>query len=306
MMTNRVSSLSRMTHSPFVQFILRNLLRVAAFCFGIIVGAVIGGLAPLGEARQPSSVAPAIVDFDPTQVPLSRTEYCLRAKGAEYAQLLAASRENQTDFLNQGGLIDGGVCWWHSRLQRSALYLTYFNPQKRRPTLEEVNAILRRLEKNESVVEIGGYKNWREFSSDWASTIQDRLEGWQVRDGFIRQAWVRGLRNRAQIRNDARAAAKLRKLVEEIAVQTEVMKRITYVKVQIPGITAHAWLILSAKKNDDGYTLKYLDSNYRGVRTYTYKFGDQTIDDYGGFLPYVEQVSDFEKIEKAASAYCGS
>jgi len=340
----------KLTGNGFVDFFLRNILRVFAFAAGILAGAVIGGMTPQGSAATPAeldpprspphllsadseedlspeSVAaldgdrldlemeqlrvlrrpmdPPPVSEDPQAPPHSREEYCRRSSEERYAQTLGLGEENRMAFINAGGLFNGGVCWWHSRLQRSALELVVFRPELPRPSEEQVNEMLRALERNERVIEIGGFSDWAQFTDHYPILIQRHLDRWQLRDGFLRQAWVRGLMG-PSVAHGPHAAQRLRKLVQAIVHEVEVLRRVTYVKVQIPGITSHAWLVLSARPTDEGIDLVYLDSNYLQVRFYRYRYGDTAIELYGrkGFLPYVEQRGDFKKIDAAREAYC--
>ena len=250
-----------------------------------------------------ADVSPASPATTGSDVPKDRAEYCARETGRE--KFLGQFDANITAFRNDGGLFNGGVCWWHSRLQRSALYLAVFRPELPRPGYDEANELLKKLEANKQVVEIGGYRNWHEFSKDQEVLIQHRLNLWQARDGFLRQAWVRGLMNPAIDRSTG-AAENLKKLMQVIATEVEVEKRVTYVKVQLPGITSHAWLILAARPIPTGIDLVLLDSNYLSVTSYSYHYGDTAIHAYDrhGFLPYVEQRGDFKKFEAAKSTYC--
>ena len=44
---------------------------------------------------------------------------------------------NLMSFKNQGGLFNGGVCWWHSRFQRNIFYLSIFRPDLNKPLKSE-------------------------------------------------------------------------------------------------------------------------------------------------------------------------
>jgi hypothetical protein len=77
----------------------------------------------------------------------SREEYKEKAVSEKYFRSLAASHPsginpNLFSFSNTGGILNGGVCWWHSRMQRAALYLTVYLPDMPPPSKPEVRRIL--------------------------------------------------------------------------------------------------------------------------------------------------------------------
>ena len=92
-----------------------------------------------------------------------------------------SNSNNRLSFTNSGGLVNGGVCWWHSRFTRNANYVAVFSPDKakphnktmrrpkkparkspikRLPAPGSVKYILKQI-KYGKVVEIPGYKNLR-------------------------------------------------------------------------------------------------------------------------------------------------
>lgn len=91
---------------------------------------------------------------------MSREEYAARAVSPGYARALAAnppgaaSNPNLLAFGNSGGLLRNGVCWWHSRFTRAALYLVYFEPSKPKPDARTARKAIRSLMNADRVVEI--------------------------------------------------------------------------------------------------------------------------------------------------------
>ncbi|MGK5087603.1 hypothetical protein WDW86_08600 [Bdellovibrionota bacterium FG-2] len=104
-------------------------------------------------------------------------------------------------FSNQGGAFSSGVCWWLSRFQRAALYLARFYPELPKPTADEARKLIRRLAQMNEVVEIPGYRNIFDFSCDFSTLIQRRLERWQILDGIFRFAWIEGIRGKSALPN---------------------------------------------------------------------------------------------------------
>lgn len=234
--------------------------------------------------------------------PISKNEFCLRDQSRDNFYMIQ-NQESFIDFNNEGGLFNQGVCWWHSRLTRSANYLTVYRPDLPKPQDEdEVYDLLDRLHNLKQVVEIPGYENFETFTREWKNVVTDYLDQWQIKNG-LKGAWIRGVSGSTDP-NPTYMAELMKTLYQKVAVQ----KRVTYLKLQYPGITAHAWLVVDIKKLTDGYLLYVIDSNYRRVITHRYYQGDgdvRPLREKGvRFVPYIEQEEDFQKMNKAIKAYC--
>ena len=241
--------------------------------------------------------SPAFADSSPK----SRNEFCLRSGNLDNFKQIAADDDNRLSFKNAGGIFGGGVCWWHSRFQRSATYLSVYRPDLSKPTLAQAKDIIHAIRWNDHVVEIPGYATLYDFSKDWHKEIQDELNRWQFRDATLRFAWVRGLWN-----SPFGNAAKLESIMHRLYTEVEEKSRITYMKLQLKGIPSHAWLILGMEEVPSGYMLQIIDSNFKDLVHYKYTYGDRTFEygTYGSFEPYVEQTKDFSKINTAIHDYC--
>ena len=211
------------------------------------------------------------------------------------------SPKNRIAFRNMGGLNNGGVCWWHSRLQRSAIYLSEFAPTKSKPTESEALKIVRQLVYFSGVVEIPGYENFSEFSQDFASIIQKELDRWQIRDAFINQQWIRGLHGRSTMAPED-LELHMNALYEKFLTAEPGM----WTMAQMKGISSHALLFLGMTKTDLGYQLRVIDSNLpNATRELEYHFGDETIDladDH--FIPYLGFQNDQKSINQTLKRYC--
>src|SRR5262245_2698307 len=97
-------------------------------------------------------------------VPEPRAAFCEERRSPDFARIIE-DRGMRLGFENAGGLLGGGVCWWHSRFQRAIWHLAVFLPRAPRPDREETRRIVRRLATRKEVVEIPGYADAREFSS---------------------------------------------------------------------------------------------------------------------------------------------
>lgn len=229
-----------------------------------------------------------------------QNSFCIRVQNNGQVQTIS-QLENRIAFNNAGGIFKSGVCWWHSRLQRAATYLTVFHPERKKPTTsKEANRILNRIKSLKEVVEIPGYQNFHEFTEAWKRTTQKFLNTWQIEDALLHQAWIRGLQGSPR-ENAEKLQAVMIRLQEEIR-----RNKITFLKLQLKGIAAHAWLVYSIEEIPQGMRLWIIDSNDRDAVFYDYSWGDRSFktDYYGSFMPYLEQTEDFKWINNSVSRYC--
>lgn len=210
-------------------------------------------------------------------------------------------------FDNEGGLGNGGVCWWHSRFQRAVWYLAEFKPELQKPARAEATRIIDRIAHFDGVTEIPGYTNFYDFSRDFQDVIQRELNQWQARDGFINQAWLRGISGKA--RYTPRGAA-LRMENLYLAYETaQKNNEIVWLKLQMPGVVAHAALMLSMiRASHGGFELQVVDSNYPGeTKTWRFRDGDTHIQapDYEEpFMPFDGYERDLNKASRDLKRYC--
>ena len=228
----------------------------------------------------------------------SAENFCSDRKSERYTKDLLSQRSNQISFRNHGGLINGGVCWWHSRLTRKFAYLAIYRPDLPKPTSEEASKIIRRIRLG-NVTEVPGVRNLNEFSREYSTEVQDRLEKWQIGDGFVRQQWTVGLWGSSKT-----SAAKLKKRMDELYEYVEVEGNLAYQMLQIKGIDAHAWLVLNMKKTSNGYKMEVLDSNYSSTNTISYTYGQERIRSYGGLVPITGKKRELKRLKKAVKKYC--
>ncbi len=207
--------------------------------------------------------------------------------------------KNRISFRNEGGLFDGGVCWWHSRFQRAAIYLARYAPEKQKPSPAQAQKIVHDLTSMNHVVEIPGFENLFDFSLAFEPQIQKELDDWQLRDGFIFQQWARGLYGRSSLPPN-----EMKKRMSIIYSKFKKSLPGMWVMAQLPGITSHALLIIDMKPNADGFDLSFIDSNAPNTTLATsYHSGDRTVTAHG-MVPYVGFNEDFVKIEKALKSSC--
>lgn len=243
-----------------------------------------------------------------TTLPQNKAEFCARfgvnEADRQSIQDLSTEPTNLMAFKNNGGLFNGGVCWWHSRFQRNIFYLSQFKPDAPRLTkTQEIKNLIKEIRLGKSVVTITGFANFSEFSSAYQQLIQSELNDWQLYDGVILGSWIDGLKGETKVK-----AETLKSMLDEVYNYVEVEKKIAYQKLQIKGITSHAWLVIGMKKGNSGYELGLIDSNNpRMTENYSYKFGDESFVDksYGNFVPYLEFKREELRLLSVAKAYCG-
>lgn len=216
---------------------------------------------------------------------------------------LLANESSRIAFKNRGGLINGGVCWWHSRLQRASAYLVQYAPQKPRANAVEVRRILKTLQQMNAVVTIPGYDNFKSFSKDNEQEVQSVLENWQQLDGVFNFEWVRGISGRSTL-----PAAELEKQMADIYRLSLNSPTPIWLLAQIKGITSHSFLLHSIVKKANGFDLQVIDSNSPLIiRSVAYQVGQQNLHVTGDkttFIPYVGFQKDFNLITKALKKHC--
>ncbi len=252
-------------------------------------------IVPLDRNRDLPSASPAG----------SKEEFCGKTADPDYFRGLIMDPANRISFRNAGGLINGGVCWWHSFLEQRQIYLTVYRPELPKPTKEQVTGILDSYLRGNAVVEMPGYGNFYDFSLEWHELIQQMLNRWQITDGLT-GSWLNGLAGSSKVSSE-----ELRDRMDALFKEVDGRKRIVWQKLQFPGITAHAWLVADMSRTDYGdygYKLTVIDSNYSRPYTVSYFYGDTAISvpGYPNFVGYTQHLRELDKISRAQKKYCGS
>lgn len=229
-------------------------------------------------------------------------QFCSDRSSSTFSKNLSKSSDNLMAFQNFGGLANGGVCWWHSRFQRNALYLTIYKPAEAKPSKAEAQKIIDKIRSGKEIIEIPGFRNFYEFSRNHLAEIQRELEKWQKSDGILKFNWVIGLSG-----DNVVSAEKMKEQMDELYQYVEVEGNIGYQKLQIKGVTAHAWLVLNVKVTKNGYDLEVLDSNFPSqTSVYKYREGQTSFKHYayGEFTPYLERKGEMEKVQMTILKKC--
>lgn len=230
-------------------------------------------------------------------------------RGPERFAEVTRSPELRFSFDNAGGLFGGGVCWWHSRFQRAVWGLAEFDPAASKPTRAQAKSIIERLARFTRVEKIGGYADFRGFSADFQELIQKELNAWQIRDGFIRQEWIRGISGRANYdRQPARLAARMKEIARAFTV-ARARGEALWLMLQMRGITSHAALLIDVKEEVQGaLRFSVVDSNFpdRTEELY-FEPGMGSVENVyrRDVVPYLGFDSDLVKIRAARRRVCG-
>jgi hypothetical protein len=232
---------------------------------------------------------------------LSKEEFCEDRKYKSFVKGLTQNSSNLMGFRNRGGLFKGGICWWHSRFQRNALHLTYFNPQAAKPDSKTALKLIRDIRFQNGIVEIPGFENFEQFSTVFENEIQKELERWQKFES-VRFTWIRGLRGSTSVNPEF-----LKTLMDDLYEEVITNNNISFQKLQMKGVTAHAWLVINMIQTQEGYDLEVLDSNYPKQTTrYQYKFGDSHLmyPGYSQFVPYLEHTNEVQWLHETIKEEC--
>lgn len=235
-------------------------------------------------------------------LPHSKDEFCLRFTDSEKIQSLSSDQDNHMSFKNNGGLFNGGVCWWHSRFQRNILYLGILRPDLPKPPHVEAIKIIKAIRESSEIIIIPGFDSFYDFTKTYQDEIQKELNAWQIYDGLVLGGWIDGLEGDTKVAPDA-----LKSMMNELHDYVTNKKKIAYQKLQIKGITSHAWLVTNTKMHETGMDIGYIDSNDPvATNFYSYKNGDESffVKGYGNFVPYLEFKREEERISNLGKAYC--
>lgn len=233
---------------------------------------------------------------------LSKAEFCEMRQDLNNVKAMTMSYENLMSFRNRGGIGNGGVCWWHSRFQRNALYLTTYNPSAPQYTMQKIISQIKQIRAGNEVVVINGFRNFSEFSTQFQDLIQRELERWQKADGIKKFRWVNGLKGKAVV-----SPEKMKEIVDNLYRDVTIRGDIVYQKLQVKGITAHAWLVVGMEKTPWGYNLDVVDSNIPYTITmYSYRDGDTNFNHsvYGQFTPYTDHQDELDTAKWVIKDYC--
>ena len=244
------------------------------------------------------------------KLPPYKRKFCKRNE-FDIADKLIFSK-NRMAFINgtSFGLLNGGVCWWHSLFTRNATYLAHFLPEKQKPNYYQAIQLIKNIMAGKEVVEIGGFNNLKNFSEQYEKEIIETLESQQIHDGLFKGGLIDGITGTVH-----GSAKELQIKMDTLYSRMLARKKLVFQVLQMEGITAHAWLVIDiqpkrSKQNPllkVGYDLKVLDSNFNFPMHYQYHYGMKHfkfIATGKTFFPKNLYEGDHHIILKALDNYC--
>jgi hypothetical protein len=246
----------------------------------------------------------------------ARQTFCRQASNKEFFQNRLASSESRIAFDNEKKYsafnlvgIDGvkvGICWWHSRFQRSLNYLAVARPLNKgesRMTDQEIRAAINDVINETNVVELRGYKSILEFTEQNKEIILHFLTYWQLTE--VPQA-ARGLVGSSKA-DPENLKTKMHELYKDVMVN----KTIQFQVQQLEGIEAHSWIVFGMAKTFKnkkwvGYTILAVDSERAtSVDVVHYTFGDTQIGTVkNSYVPYTQRPQSELRYFTALAYYC--
>jgi hypothetical protein len=237
----------------------------------------------------------------PTTLFAQARNFCERNRG----DILALMHEPtaRISFKNAGGIGDGGVCWWHSRYQRSSFFLVKYAPEKAKPNAQQANQIISAIRNMDRVVTIPGHANFQSFTRAYQKQIQSVLNDWQIFDGLYNFQWIRGISGKPAL-----PPKEMEDRMNSVYQSFRQSPAGMWVMAQMEGIGSHAFLVVAMEQVNGGYDLDLIDSNVPlEVVSVRYQSGDQFLVTNRGsnrFVPYVGFQEDFRKISKSLVSFC--
>ena len=211
------------------------------------------------------------------------------------------------------GMKDGiGACWWHSKMQRSSLYLAMFRPELPAPTnREQVVEMLDMLRAGRQVIEIPGYSNMREFSNAWASEFEEVITKWQKENTWLDATWTRALDASLNEKVNPEQLRERMELLYQRLLSGEVLfQHLSY----LDELVVHSWLVIQMESIENGYRLTVLDSNQQysypvgstGYYQVEYYYGDRYLSYRNNKLvpSFEPNEKEYDNLKYARDIYC--
>jgi hypothetical protein len=237
----------------------------------------------------------------PTTLLAQGRDFCARNRNDILA--LMAQPSARMAFKNNGGIGNGGVCWWHSRYQRSSFFLVKYAPEKAKPNWLQLQQIINGIRNMNSVVTIPGFADFQSFTRAYQNQIQGVLNDWQVFDGVFNFEWIRGISG-----NSALPPKDMEARMDAVYQSYRQSPAAMWVLAQMQGISSHAFLVIHMEKVNGGYDMDLIDSNHPlEIVSVRYQSGDQFLVTNRGsnqFVPYVGFQDDFRKIKASLVGHC--
>jgi hypothetical protein len=239
------------------------ILLTAALCLASVQGA----------AQAP------IVGYDEPN-PLASADICKMR--AEDFLVKAQHPSNLTSNFNAAGPLGTGLCWWHSKMQRAAIYLAVFDqPEMPKPTKAEALHIFAMLRDLKEVVSIPGFQNWFDFTAAFHDEFYQILGHWEIRD-TVQLEFLKG------VRIQSTSPETLQKISQEV----NDYKRLTFLLLKMDSLSAHSWLAQSFELEGTNFNIGFIDSNIpSNVNRYETKLNRYSIQMHTGLQETTDSVT---------------
>ncbi len=194
-----------------------------------------------------------------TSWPTSREHLCQMARRPELfknrilsgkSTFPAAFRDSQGKVvLKLSGYFNTGLCWWASRFERAATYLTIFRPEMETETRldsDYVKSMYERIFSMRGVVEIPA-KSLHDFIAKYPKELESVLSRAQLNE-TIKGKFFQGMKGESCPEGLGSRRGEIQKIINEVN-----KGRIAYVMLQKPGLSAHSALVVEAEELDDDH-----------------------------------------------------
>lgn len=236
------------------------------------------------------------------------TDLLLRTLNNDVTLLGTDARKQSLAFDNPAGTFQTGLCWFHSRLQRSAMYLAHFRPELPKPGKLVAKQLIRELIWMDRVVVVPGFADLHEFSEHYRAEFISALNKWSV---VTVPAMASRLGDRARENDPNEVRYRIESLYRLWNERREVLF-LRYSTGDFPlGLFSHSKLILQAEPLYEtgqvaprvtGYRFLELDPN-ASVRPYwVYQYFTASSEPVA--IGYVAYDGDLVSISKALREYC--
>lgn len=203
----------------------------------------------------------------------------------------AAHPGNLTANANASGPLNTGLCWWHSKMQRAAIYLAVFDrPAQPRPTQAEAIQIFKQLRDYKAVVSIPGFIDWNEFTEAFRLEFYQVLGHWEIQES-LRLGFVQGLR--AEVPTSTQ-------MLQKISDEVNDYKRVTFLLLKMRYLEAHSWLVQSMDLKGSDFKMDFIDSNWSNhVTVYESHENTYRYSKHNGLHKEVDVATGFRKYRYA-------
>ena len=220
---------------------------------------------------------------------------------------------NQT---NPDGDFKTGLCWFHTRFQRSATYLADYHPELPKPTDNEAQAIIDKIAAGEQVVTVPGFADLDAFSKAHWGKIERKLNT-KAYGCIANGDCAKRLGDRSRTSpNDLKA--RMTNLYDRMLNDPQILfLRIKPANTQI--LMSHSLLVLGMEPirakafpgnplsglTAIGYRLRIQDPNKSSPEYVNYTFGDTALKDADTtFVPNEDFDDELVDFKKAITSFC--